>query len=455
MKPKATSHSFVDVVENALGSQVDSTRDVMRLSQREIEEIGARLLDFYDAWTPPIGTLGQIRVFIEQSGVPWIDWNPGMPIPLPPLLSLLYVDSVFIEDPVSSAAEGMLREPGFAHWTLVRRTLAAALSSFRHCRSLLLDGSLVLVPHAYLAASSRVQVGSLADALMADSAEYERLWQAATGRAEEEGSQLARELFPEILDVLKRTRDRDYDLFWTDVGLAPQVSAHAYIGKDRKKGDPPASWRLTSSVLRSVCSATSVSASFLPSSLFTEATYQAILAAVASAAALPDGGASKVIPALLSGQLPSFVGVPPATIVQLRRSEMAFDSWRSALRNAVRLIRNAPATPGFDAEARAALDDALLPAIRDLEGNSSLLKRLKSGTKSATVGFAVGAVSVATHGGPGLGSGLAAVGAGSAANMAFRALYPDGAAGSQAVMLRLMPYHRARQASLPRTRCRS
>jgi hypothetical protein len=448
VKPNSASHSFVDVVENALGVQV-SERGIMRLSQQEIEAIGALLLDFYDAWTPPTGAPDLIRVFIEQSSVPWIDWHPGMPIPLPPLLSLLYVDSVFVEDPVSSAAAGMLRGPGRAHWTLVRRTLAAALSSFRHCRGLLLDGSLVLVPRAYIDANSGAQARGLAEALMAKGADYERLWQATTARAEEEGRFLARELFP---DLLGGTHDRDYDLYWTDAGIAPQVSAYAQDDRDGKTSYPAPfglSWLLTDRVLRSVCSATTVSASLLPSSLYTEATYQAILAAVASAAAPPDRDAGKVIPALLSGRLPSFVGVPPATIVQLRQSETAFDDWRAALRNAVRLIRNAPATPGFDLEARAVLDDALRPAMHELERNSSPLKRLRSGTKSAAVGFAVGAISAAAHGEPGLGSGLAAVGAGSAANLAFRALFPDGGAGSRAVVLRLMPYHRGKPPPQP------
>ena len=65
----------------------------MSLGNSEVESLAGLLMEFYDAWSPP-EHLGEIRVYVENTDLPWIDWHPGDPVPLPPLLPLLYVDSV-------------------------------------------------------------------------------------------------------------------------------------------------------------------------------------------------------------------------------------------------------------------------------------------------------------------------------------------------------------------------
>ena len=84
----------------------------MRLDQREIEDVAGLLLAFYDAWLPPDPLPDAVRIYVELSGVPWIDWHPGMAVPPPPLLPLRYVDSVVMEDPLSGVARNLMRGPG-------------------------------------------------------------------------------------------------------------------------------------------------------------------------------------------------------------------------------------------------------------------------------------------------------------------------------------------------------
>jgi hypothetical protein len=438
------SHSFVDVVENALGLSA-SDDDIMRLERRHVEDLAARLLEFYDTWSPPVMPANSVRVFVEQPCVPWIDWHPGMPFPLPPLLPLLYVDALVIEDPVSGSVEAMLRGPGVSHWTLVQRTLASALVSFRYCRALLADGSLVLAPQGALREGSTARADGLCKVLGSPRSRYEDGWRDATMLAEDEIRNVAAELFP---DVLRTQPARTFDLVWTDAGTfvqAVSASTTSPGGQTTIEAAFETSWRLTNSVIRSMCSASSVSASLLPGSIYADATHRAILESLASVGASVGDEVTRVIPALLSGRLPAFIGVPPKTIVEIRRTEPAFDAWRSELRNAVRLIRGAPATPGFAAEASRVLDDALLPKMDELHNVASTIGRAKAGARGATVGFTIGAVTAAARGGSGLGSGLLAAGAGSAANLAFEALFPARDSGIRNPLLRLMPYHRANQ----------
>jgi hypothetical protein len=442
--PLSRVASFVDVVENAAGVAVTSD-DVMRMTRSEVEDVAALLLDFYDAWLPP-SPRGELRVFVPEDSVPWIDWHPGQPVPLPPLVPLLYVDCAFVPDPVSGAAENMLGFRGYAHWTLVQRAIAGALQTYRYCRPLLDSGSLVLVPERWLRHAND-SYGPWLSAVLRDRHEaYERRWQLTTEAAEGEIEAIASELFPQLL---KNERQRHYDLAWTDRGMSPVVVAAAESGPSRSWKSVAAfasSWRVTHKVLDSLCSSSALRASFLPPSIYQDATRSAVLATVASSGeGTSDSEVARVVPALISGRLPSFVGTPPDVLVEIRRSEEAFESWRAALRNALRLVRSTPASAGFAEEARDVLDDTLGPALNELARQETALGRFEAGFRAAGVGFVLGAIGAAAGGG-GLTSAVAGAGAASAAGLAVDTVFGSGEPDSRRVLLRLAPYHRSKSA---------
>ncbi len=105
------------------------------------------ILEKYEAWEPPFLRSDELRVHVEVSTVPVIDWHPGMGTVRPPIDSLLYADSLVLEDPALAAiADFRGRTRGIAHWSLVRRAIACSVDMWTACRPLLLDGSVIVAP---------------------------------------------------------------------------------------------------------------------------------------------------------------------------------------------------------------------------------------------------------------------------------------------------------------------
>src|SRR5438067_13871683 len=103
-----TNLSFLDVVDARLGVSA-SSRDVMRLEERELLELAELLTEFYEDWEPSRPGDAEIRVFLPTSTTLYTDWHPGMPVPTAPVQQLLYVDSLAVEDPASSAVFRLCR----------------------------------------------------------------------------------------------------------------------------------------------------------------------------------------------------------------------------------------------------------------------------------------------------------------------------------------------------------
>lgn len=111
----------------------------------------------------------------------------------------------------------------------------------------------------------------------------------------------------------------------------------------------------------------------------------------------------QIAASLAEVKFPWLTGLSARTLVRIHQEEEAFVEWRGALRQANRLISSTPSSADFAAEARLAVEDALIPQIRvaqDALSRSRILRHaLQDLPTRATLGaVAVGSASALTGG---------------------------------------------------------
>ncbi len=152
----------------------------------------------------------------------------------------------------------------------------------------------------------------------------------------------------------------------------------------------------------------------------------------------------QVTAALASADLPFLGGLDPATLVAIRRDEVAFADWRSELRTIARLINRTPAEDtAFAHEAGAALSDALLPRVHEIQRAVARSAVMREAAKDSAVELGIGAASAAgaalSTGDPIAASAFAGLGLSAVARWVYSTVFrsvPTGATGVLATLIK-------------------
>lgn len=350
----------------------------------------------------------------------------------------LYLDAVAVEDPVSSAVASLCgRNHGYAHWTLVRRSLAALVDCFASARGLLGDGTIILIPSQHVDGAARADTYRIGEAVSQHRVHYDAMWEQLCANAGQEISAI----YERYGGKAALSENHLSDVGWSDRGLYPlEMYSSRYPPDETESLLSVHRTGLSLRGMRTLNAAGVASAHLIPASIYGEATHRAIISSMLHPQARPSSVTSTVVATLASAELPLLADLPVKTLLSIRRDESAFAAWRAELRNATRLISEAPIEYGFSAAASESLRDMLMPTVREIERVTTVRRRTVGGARDATIAFGIGAASAIAHGATGIAGGLAGAGAASAAGLASRVLFPNRQPGANAVVMRLLPF---------------
>lgn len=439
-----TKLSLLDVIDSRLGTSATSG-DVLQLNEDELLKLAEALTQFYAEWRPPAPQEDEIRVFLpSHAHALYTDWHPGMPTPTPPVQQLLYVDALAVEDPASWAT-ARLCGVGHAfapppHWSLVQREIAATVDAFRPCQQLIEGEALILTPGHNVYVNREKVMTEIYEHPSFNAENFEAHWHEFADFAAAEINTIAERF------GAPAPRPRTVDIGWewgSPYPIEPISSTLHGDGSVTENLFYDDSWSVTEDVLRGLGGAASARAQLLPHSLYVEACYHALVASM-SEPLHPSSTPSPMTVGrtLVAGLLPFLTDLPPRTLVEIRENDESFAAWRADLRNAVRLIQTSPERPGFAAEAESVMHDMLMPRMDELRRSATVTSRLQRGTHDAAVAFAVGMLAGVATGD--VTAGLAGAGTTASATLLLQALFPARPSGSQAVLLRLLPYVKKR-----------
>jgi hypothetical protein len=151
----------------------------------------------------------------------------------------------------------------------------------------------------------------------------------------------------------------------------------------------------------------------------------------------------QVAAGLTTADLPFLGSLDPATLVAIRRDEVAFADWRRELRTIGRLIQSTPADgASFAREANEVLSDALMPRVHEIERAVARSTVMKEAAKDAGVELGIGAASAVgaalTAGDPIASSALAGLGLSAVARWVYATVFRSEPSGTKGVLATLI-----------------
>jgi hypothetical protein len=411
-----------------------------RLSDARIEELGVEVNRFYDNWTPPPEPApgDGARPFRAYAGS-WLNSGRIGKRREMSLSHLLYADSVVIHDPmaryfdpeagrvpapkVNAPGVDLTRQlvgPGmdnlsYGHyspdhdilWTRV--FLEETLPAYRALAPLIEEGLVLPVPQRRIARRH----GDEILAAIEDDLTDERL---AALLDSDDGAH------PLITESARG------QLLTLPEGLDPAVA-------DRLRVVGPANM-----LNRELAIAREMGARYVPSDAVDWRLLELRLRRTGETLGLADDISVVTLPAVAAGVVPLVSTLDTKTVVDIRKNEDAFASWRAELRSVVRTLEAGPDDPdAFAKEAQGAIEDHLTPQILEVKrarSRSTVLKSATANVGTIAVTGALSAGAVALTGGDPSGT-LLGPAAAAAVALVKGAIFRPSLQGTKAVVARL------------------
>jgi hypothetical protein len=428
--------TILDVLENALDGELTAER-AASLAPRELGALSEVLEEYYAAWEPPTPAAGELRAY--PGG--WVAANYTAPEAKSLLATtLLYFHTILIHDPVGEwfdrrrailkspppvryrnrakvqgAQAHLMRFDGY-HYTRdeperTREQLRWMLPMLSDFAPLIRAG--IAIPFNQLGILVDRQTGLL-----------------TAVRHDVTDDELMRRI-REPIDLPPVTADFSRGLHLDLRGAGGPVP-----GDESKSVVQNPSYYLN----KTLAIADAASARYIPPSATDFALYARRLQRTSQELSRRANLDLSVAAGLSRTELPLLEELDLRTLVELRRTEEAFEAWRTQLRTAVRQIESGPETEQFKEEAKEVLEDCLSAVAADVRRAQSRSHLLRASKREMTINLTTG---VAVAGGAALlGAGapaaVAAAGISAIARWTVGALFPPKPSGARAVITALM-----------------